>query len=329
MKTLALLLVGLTLQANASDFWNAVKTGQESTVRSLISRTPSLKDSKDADGLPAVQVAAGRGKLGALKALVEAGANLHQPGPMDVSVLHKGVYSGNPEVVEYLLHHGASVNAVSPSNAIYFRSPKGERIIRALIAAGANLDFKNQAGLVPLDSAWAVKYPAAIRLLQGLGHHTLAGQRLRETVLANDIPALEALLAKTKQGLGERDENGFTPLILAARTGLAKEAEVLLQNGADANQLDLWMGANAGHKAAYWGRASVIPVLFAHGWKPDERGGYNGYTALHDAVAGSHVDTVRELLKGGARFDIEGHDGKTALSLARELGNSEVLALFP
>jgi uncharacterized protein len=323
---------------HSSPFWAAVKNGNAVAVRGYLASAPSLKDAIDDENLTALHVAAGRGRLGVVKVLLEAGANVHAIDRMGVSVLHKAVYSGVRELVEYLLNQGIHVNVVSPSNgntplhdAIYFRAGKGTEVIQALLNYGANQNQKNQAGLPAIGSARAVGFQEAVQILarHARWNHTVAGKKLMAAVLANDAGEVRDILAVSKDGLHERDEEGFTPLIRAARNGFEAVTGVLLQNGAIPEMHDRWMAANAGHKAAYWGRASIIPILAAYGWNPDGKGGYNGYTALHDAVARGHVETVRELLKVGARYDIEGHDGRTALQLAREHGNAQILALFP
>jgi ankyrin repeat protein len=88
------------------------------------------------------------------------------------------------------------------------------------------------------------------------------------------------------------------------------------------------MGANAAHKAAFWGRPDVMKLLAKSRLDLNARGGYNGYTPLHDAVAQGHVEVVKVLLNAGVRTDIRGHDGKTALDLAKTNSNSEILILL-
>jgi ankyrin repeat protein len=51
-------------------------------------------------------------------------------------------------------------------------------------------------------------------------------------------------------------------------------------------------------------------------------------TALHDAVSQGHADVVEILVKAGARLDIIGHDGKTALDLAKERRSKAILKLL-
>ena len=88
------------------------------------------------------------------------------------------------------------------------------------------------------------------------------------------------------------------------------------------------MLANAGHKAAFWGRTEVFDLLISHGLDINAKGGYNGYTALHDAISQNHIDVVKKLLAAGARTDIKGHDKKTAVDLAKQTGREASLKLL-
>jgi len=59
------------------------------------------------------------------------------------------------------------------------------------------------------------------------------------------------------------------------------------------------------------------------------RGLANGYTPLHDAVSGNHLEAAKTLVNAaGARTDIEGHDGLTSLDIAKANGNSEMIKLL-
>ena len=55
----------------------------------------------------------------------------------------------------------------------------------------------------------------------------------------------------------------------------------------------------------------------------------DGYTALHHAAKGTHtLGQIEELLRHGARPDIQAKDGSTPLSLARERGKKKMVALL-
>jgi hypothetical protein len=60
----------------------------------------------------------------------------------------------------------------------------------------------------------------------------------------------------------------------------------------------------------------------------DAQGPYNGYTPLMDAVWHGHFDAARVLVKSGANLALQGHDGKSALDLAREFRYERIAALL-
>jgi len=305
----------------------------------LLATNSFAADLRDTDGLTPLHRAAGAGNTKLVEVLIKKGADVFAlDSKMGVSVLHKAVYSGNAETVKQLLKNGALISLQSPSNgntpihdALYFKIGKDLSVIKALLEAGANLSIKNRAGLTPIESAKLLKDEDAQKLFEVELRHRFsdAGQTLMAAVRKNNLEAVKALLQKQPNTpLEERDEQGFTPLIWAAREGFVDIVKLLLDKGANPNTLDQWMGANAGHKAGFWGRAEVMKVLTTHGLDLNAQGGYNGYTALHDAVAQNHVDTVKVLIQAGARTDIRGHDGKTPLDIAKQGGKTELIRIF-
>ena len=92
-----------------------------------------------------------------------------------------------------------------------------------------------------------------------------------------DLKAIQKCLADPQTPIDEADIEGFTPLLWAAREGMAQITTVLLSHGANPNHLDIWMGANSGHKAAYWGRTEVLKLLVKTNLDINARGLSNGY----------------------------------------------------
>lgn len=294
---------------------------------------------RDSEGLTPLHRAAGRGDLGGVKKLIKAGADIHAlDSRMGYSVLHKAVYSGNPDVVRYLVENGALIDLQNPGNgdtplidALYFKKKAhGKEIIDILLKAGASLAVRSRAGLTPLEAAKILKDQGAVDQIQAeiSRRFTPKGIALMEAVKAKDLKAVQTLLLDSDVPVNEADSDGFTPLLRAAREGMTEITTLLLAHGANPNHLDVWMGANAGHKAGYWGRTEVMKILVKSKLDINARGLSNGYTPLHDAISGSHLETARVLVDAGAKLDIRGHDGLTALDIAKANGDQASIRLL-
>lgn len=291
----------------------------------------------DAEGLTPLHRAAGEGNVLRVRQLLVTESPLIVDARMGVSVLHKAVYSGNAKVVKLVLDHGAKtiINLQSPSSgntplhdSLYFKG-KDWSVVNLLLSYGANVRIKNRAGLTPVKSTQLLFKDARLNsalLTAERKFYPLSGSEFMQAIKANDLVTVQRLWSSHPAfKLSDHDENGFTPLIWASREGFTEIVQFLLNEGADPNQLDEWMQANAGHKAGFWGRAIVLTLLIKHGLKVDARGGYNGYTALHDATVRGHTEAIKVLLDAGANCFIKGHDGKTPYSIAVGKQNQEVL----
>ncbi|MFF3321769.1 ankyrin repeat domain-containing protein [Streptomyces sp. NPDC002889] len=127
----------------------------------------------------------------------------------------------------------------------------------------------------------------------------------------------------------DTDEDGRTPLYLAAVDGRAGVVRLLLAAGADPDRAcgpdedDLPLCG-----AAVWGHTETVRALLAAGARPDLRE-TSGFTALAWAVQGGRTRTVEALLEYGADPGLPGSDNEPPLVAAARRGSpSTVRALL-
>lgn len=139
---------------------------------------------------------------------------------------------------------------------------------------------------------------------------------LRVAAQRGHVAAVGLLLAAGARVDCEADF-GSTPLSRAAQHGHTQVVERLLAAGADPTQLgDGW---SALQLAARRGHADVVALLLRHGAAAvlDHPDRYEGWTALHGAAAAGSAATIQILLEHGASVDARtARDGQTALHLA-------------
>ena len=105
---------------------------------------------------------------------------------------------------------------------------------------------------------------------------------LCNAVKENDLVTVSELLENGAL-VNERNELGYTPLMLASGLGNYHMVDLLLTAGADVHMLDTRMGSTALHKAAQSGEVPVAELLIRHGAFIDMRSPTNGNTPLLDA----------------------------------------------
>lgn len=116
-----------------------------------------------------------------------------------------------------------------------------------------------------------------------------------DAVEKDDIPELDRLLELHRTVINKTDSyERYTPLIWAAKFGRPQAADVICSRGANV----------------------------------DKSGGWNNSTALMKAVEGGHVDVVRAILKYSPDVNIRNQFGMTALMLAAENGQKEIVEII-
>ena len=296
-------------------------------------------DACDQNGLSMLMIAACRGFTDVVKTLLAHGADVHRVDPMaGTTALHKACQAGSLPIVKMIIEAGAFIDQQLPTTghtpllmAVWFKWPD---LVEYFLEHGATLNMPTHFGFTlqgQLDFALKVTQKGRAELLKivdsvnkrrAADEAKAKKQVLMAAVIADDVNGVKAALAAGAD-VDERFpqinvfNDAHTPLLVASRDGHTEIVKILLQAGADVNAVEPTFGAVALHKAAYNGHVDIIRILCAQpGVNLDALGPSNGYTPLHDALWLGYEECSEVFIRAGAKLDIEGHDGKTPLDLA-------------
>ena len=150
---------------------------------------------------------------------------------------------------------------------------------------------------------------------------------LVETVVAEDLVAVQVLLANGADPNGDDKAPDARPLILAANLGFTEIVELLLKNGA-LQELTDSIGLSALQWASREDRVETSRVLLSHGAEVDQTGS-DHLTPLHSAVLSNQYQMAAVLLEHGANINAtEASFGLTALMMAARSSYVDVLNLL-
>lgn len=273
------------------------------------------------EGTP-LGTAAAAGKLEAVKFLLAKGANPNGLGSKGEVPLDR---AATVEVAQYLLDHGADINAKNkwkstPLDGLV-ASPRDRKVAVFLIARGAspaslclpamNGDLDMMQRL--LDAGAPVDGPS-----QG------GGVPLHFAVGAWSMEAAKWLLAHGAD-IDKVDRWGDTALLKSAMRGEGM-TRFLIEHGANVNLCDSKKRSPL-HLAAASGSLDDIRDLLAAKANIEARDEH-GWTPLFRAVTNERKDAVRLLIEKGADIDAKDNTGLTASDWAKSLDIPEMQAFL-
>lgn len=146
--------------------------------------------------------------------------------------------------------------------------------------------------------------------------HGVSAQELVERLRSGDRDAVVSLLSKKKVtvDVNSRDEDGLTPLMMAAVANDSVLVELLLRHKANPN-LQNNVGMTALMGAAFNSSEIVMPLLLGGGANPNLQDS-KGRTALIVAAKQGVNNPVTMLLQAGANKELKDEKGNTALMVA-------------
>lgn len=247
-------------------------------------------------------------KCGQIRGLVETILRHFQ----SQSLLHLAAKKGHSEHLRRLLDCGECVNSASPDSedgetplmlAARFNE---EDVVEFLAENGASLECQDEDGFNPFHHAvMGGNIRNVLRLIE-LGADALKVS-LYEEVSAMHLAAenghvdVITLLLEHGADVNQVDREGVTPVLLAAKRGHLEALRLLFKNGGDLNALDAF-GLPL-HYAALGNHTNVVKFLLEKGSNIFSRTSENDETILHLA---SSLELVSFLVEHGA--DIRARD---------------------
>ncbi|XP_075213422.1 uncharacterized protein LOC142319717 isoform X2 [Lycorma delicatula] len=241
----------------------AAKQGHLDALQ-LLTRAGCQVDLGDADNHTPLHLAAARDHVNVAELLISCGAGVNRKTSDKMSPLHFAAARGFKEMVILLLNSGAHINSLDSSDRtplFYAVSRSQIEVVEILLKHGAKVNIEEIHGYTPMcEAVWCKNVNLARMLLEAGAKLTQSHHLLQYAILHRHFEMAELLLSAGSIA-NLKDDNGDTPLIIAARTGQDYMAQLLLQKGAKVNVGNGITGSTPLHEAVQNIRDSNYPVL--------------------------------------------------------------------
>jgi uncharacterized protein len=157
--------------------------------------------------------------------------------------------------------------------------------------------------------------------------------RLTHAIEIGDETAFALILNHHPYLVNHENENGLTPLSLAAHFGRVDMVRALLEKGADANAIShsqiLYIPSNTALHAAIAGKKNpeIIRMLI-DAMETVDVADSNGYTPLHIAAFDDSASIAQMLIEAGADVFVLSFKDESAMDIAQKRNSQKVLKLL-
>ena len=268
--------------------------------------------------------------------LLERGVDVNARRKDGWTPLHLAAYKGRVKVVQALLDHGANVTLETEegetalhtiSRSEFNSQEQGIGTAQLLLERGVEVNSQRKDGWTPLH--WAA-CRGRVEVVQALLDHganvkleTKDCQTALHVVSRGEYSSQEQgvsiarLLLERGVDVNAREKDGRTALHLAALSGRVEVAQILLDHGAN-SKLEAKEGETALHIVSLGNfdsqeqAAGTARLLLERGVDVNARM-QEGWTSLHCAAFRGMVKVAQVLLDQGANVNLENERGETAL----------------
>lgn len=216
-----------------------------------------------------------------VKYLVENGADMYS---YEITALYQAVLNLNPKLVEYFLDKGASIEKAGRTD-----------VYGNIMMAAAGSKFNNSNDKSPVDLT------------------------LLEKSAENSAKIMQMIIDKVDKKLINDSLEGKTPLIIAVGNSYIDTTKILIENGANINEVD-FEGWSALSYAVNNGDIEIAKLLLENKAKiKDEL-----LIAIKSPIVESSINMMKLLIDNKANINYTDENGFNPLNIAIESGDMEL-----
>lgn len=216
-----------------------------------------------------------------VKYLVENGADMYS---YEITALYQAVLNLNPKLVEYFLDKGASIEKAGRTD-----------VYGNIMMAAAGSKFNNSNDKSPVDLT------------------------LLEKSAENSAKIMQMIIDKVDKKLINDSLEGKTPLIIAVGNSYIDTTKILIENGANINEVD-FEGWSALSYAVNNGDIEIAKLLLENKAKiKDEL-----LIAIKSPIVESSINMMKLLIDNKANINYTDENGFNPLNMAIESGDMEL-----
>ncbi|KAI3452611.1 hypothetical protein Pfo_009275 [Paulownia fortunei] len=257
----------------------------------------------------------------------------------DYRPIHLAARLGLATILRLLINAGCNLNSRTGSGEtalMICARHKQEECLKLLASAGSDFGWSNMSNQCAMSIAGSVRWTLGFQ--QAVLDMIRAGKIARSSnpeifssllfvTRANDVEALKKLIKQPDMNLNEKDESGFSAVMVAAAAGHVETFRLLVNAGADVETHNKYGETAISLAQANQNSDAFAKVLSAYVYT---KGNSNcsGSSALHRAARLSNLDLVRELANEGYDVNVLDCDGYTPLMLAARSGDGSMCELL-
>ncbi|KAL3818675.1 hypothetical protein ACJIZ3_004580 [Penstemon smallii] len=277
----------------------------------------------------------------AVEVLINSGADVEFPvettKQTDIRPIHLSAQLGLSTILRLLINSGCNLNSRTGSRETALMicvRHKQEECLKILASAGADFGLSNMSGQCASSIAGSVRWTLGLQL--AIRDMILAGKIPRSSnsevfssllyvTRANNIEALKSLIKQPDLDINEKDENGFSAVMIAAAGGHVEAFKLLVNAGANLETKNKYNETAITLAESNQNSDAFTKILSTYAYS---KGNLNGSYALHHAARIGNIDLVQSLIDTGYDINVFDNEGYTPLMYAAKSGNGTICELL-